>query len=91
MLLGFAVGISAAAPASAQGSGSDAGGGHGAILSRPEGAITPTGPLAAASLEPFWTSVKTAFGRYRFPIWARVRDLGGTNAAYLPPRKRVAP
>jgi len=90
-LLGFAAGLSAAAPARAQGSGTDVGGGSGATLSRTEGTIAPARPLAPATLEPFWMSVQTVFGRYPFPIWARARELGGGNAAYLPPRKRAAP
>ena len=89
-LFGFAAGLIAVAPAGAQGSGSDVGGGSGAILSRTEGTVAPARPLAPASLEPFWMTVQTVFGRYRFPTWARARELSGGNPAYLPPRKRAA-
>ena len=87
-LLGFAAGLSTAAPARAQGSGSDVGGGSAATLSRTEGAISPARPLGPATLESFWASVQTVFVRYRFPTWARARELGGGNTAYLPARKR---
>ena len=90
-LLGFAAGLAAAAPAGAQGSGSDVGGGSGATLTRTEGAIAPARPLAPGSLEPFWMSVQTVFSRYSFPIWTRARELSGRNLACLLPRRRAAP
>ncbi len=89
-LFGFAAGLLAAAPAGAQGSGSDVGGGHGAILSRTEGMIAPSGPVSPSSLESFWTSVQVVFGRHRLPIWTRARELGGANPACLQTRKRAA-
>ena len=88
-LLGFAAGLTAADPAGAQGSGTDVGGGSGAALSRTEGTIAPPRPLVPMSLDPFWMGVQTVFGRYRFPSWARARELSRGDAAYLPPRKRA--
>ena len=89
MLFGFAAGLSAAAPAGAQGSGSDVGGGSGASLSRTEGMIAPSGLLSPATLESFWMSAQVVFARHRFPVWTRAQELGTGSAAYLPPRKRA--
>jgi hypothetical protein len=89
-LVGFAAGLSAAAPAGAQGTGSDSGGSS-ATLSRTEGgSIVPSAAPAPAALEPFWTSVQVVFARHRFPIWTRAKELGAGSAAWLPPRKRAA-